>query len=337
MRGYIQKFMPLWPGCHLKQFLGEGSYGEVWECEFIDENGVCHTEAIKEVVVPTFSSGSLNGAKIQGLDPDGAKHYYESVLRATVKEADMMCTLSACDSVVQFHGYKVVDLSEIGEFGWSIYIRMEILQSLNEFLIEDGITYEEIARLGIDISRALELCQAENLVHRDIKPENLFFDPETRLFKLGDFGVAHYLDRPTAGKGRAGTLTHMPPEVYSGEKFSFSSDQYALGMIVYKLLNDNRIPCLPEYPQAYSVEDRDAALVKRLHGCEILLPASYKRDISIAGLTIKLDESVCMRDRLCEIATKAVANDCSKRHKDVSEFRSELEECLRMIQPKEEG
>lgn len=44
-------------------------------------------------------------------------------------------------------------------------------------------------------------------------------------------------------------------------------------MILYRLLNFNRIPLLPDYPQQYMPKDRDNALIRRLK-CESLpLPA----------------------------------------------------------------
>lgn len=328
MEGNILKFMPLWPNCKLGKYLGQGAYGEVWELIVKDDNGSTHNEAVKEILVPPFSSGSLEGAKLQGLDIDSAKKYYESVLKATVEEASMQCALSECETIVQFYGYQVKNLSEIGKYGWSIYIRMEILQSFNDFLLTRRISYEDIARLGIDIAKALETCQKHNLVHRDIKPDNLFYDSKKHLFKLGDFGISHYLDRPTAGKGKAGTLTHMPPEVYAGEDFGFSSDLYALGMILYKLLNDNRIPCLPPYPTPYDMEERDKALVNRLRGAILEYPASYKRNMDIQSPTIRYDASVLIKDKLCKIATKAIDADEKRRYKNASAFREVLESCL---------
>ena len=325
MNGYIQKFAPIWENSEVRECLGQGSYGEVWKVEFRDSEGSIHEEAVKEILIPPVSMGSLESARLQGLDIEGAKAYFYEVLQETKAEADMMCKLSVCNNIVHFYDYKIKDLESVGEYGWALYIRMEILQDLSSFLLKKKITYYEIAKLGIDISNALETCKQHNLVHRDIKPDNLFYDWANKCFKLGDFGLAHYLDRPTEGKGRAGTLTHMPPEVYAGSPFDFSSDQYALGMILYKLLNDNRIPGLPEYPIPFSPRERDYALVNRLQGAPVGLPASYQRDWSVKSPTIKEDASVYLRERLGEIATKAIASDPSKRYKDITAFRADLE------------
>lgn len=328
MNGYIQKFMPLWKNSELSDFLGQGSYGEVWKLIYKQEDRIIREDAVKEILIPPASMGSLKAAKLQGLDIEGAKIYFDKVLEATQAEVDMMHSLSECPNIVQFYDYQIKNLSVVGEYGWSLYIRMEILQDLSSFLLDGGITYYEIARLGIDISNALETCQKHNLVHRDIKPDNLFYDSHKKCFKLGDFGVSHYLDRPTEGKGRAGTLTYMPPEVYDGAPFNFSSDQYALGMILYKLLNDNRIPGLPEYPKPFSPKERDRALVARLHGAEVIMPSSYNRSDQIQSPTIRVDESISIRDSLCEIATKAVAKCPANRYANITEFKRTLERLI---------
>ena len=61
----------------------------------------------------------------------------------------------------------------------------------------------DVAKLGIDICRALEVCEEYGIVHKDIKPDNIFYSPETNTYKLGDFGISHFIKQPTEGKGKA--------------------------------------------------------------------------------------------------------------------------------------
>ncbi|MDE6086880.1 MAG: protein kinase, partial [Oscillospiraceae bacterium] len=276
--GYIKRFMPLWEGWKLDKFLGSGSYGNVWQViheAVSDSESVKEKEvaAIKEVIVPSPTAGTIEMACLQGLNLENARLYFAGALKETIAEANMQQTLSNCCNIVQFRDYQIKTLDQQDEFGWAFYILMDKVKAFPEYLMENGITVSKVIQLGIDLCHALERCQKSGIIHRDIKPENIFYCPQKNCFQLGDFGIARYLVRPTANKGRPGTLTHMSPEVYQGADFSYEDDLYAVGMILYKLLNYNRIPLLPDYPQQYMPNQRDEALICRLKGALLPLPA----------------------------------------------------------------
>ena len=52
---------------------------------------------------------------------------------------------------------------------------MELLHPLLPYVYQHPMARRDIIRLGIDICKALELCQRYNIIHRDIKPENIFY------------------------------------------------------------------------------------------------------------------------------------------------------------------
>lgn len=78
------------------------------------------------------------------------------------------------------------------------------------------------------------------MIHRGIKPENLLLGYQQEVL-LSDFGIAviaqssHHQD----GHEMAGTVTYMASEQLQG-KSQFSSDQYALGIVVYEWLCGER-------------------------------------------------------------------------------------------------
>ena len=99
---------------------------------------------------------------------------------------------------------------------------------------EEKLTEEDVLRLGIDLCRALEYCQKQNIIHRDIKPENIFVS-RFGEFKLGDFGIARNWDRGASGLSKKGTFSYMAPEMYKGEEYDSRADIYSLGIVLYKL------------------------------------------------------------------------------------------------------
>lgn len=330
MEELIRRLSPLWGQWEVEELLGAGSFGMVWKVRRPSDGKIA---AVKEVVVP-FLNGDLRTAYSEGLTVEGAKHYFRALMEETRKEVDLMQDMADCEQVVRFEDHQVVPLDGQGQFGWVILIRMELLVPFKTRLLEKGLDVREVARLGVDISRALEACRDRGIVHRDIKPDNLFYAPETGGFKLGDFGVAHYLERPTEGKGRAGTLTHMPPEVYQGAPFGTGADLYALGMILYRLLNDNRVPFLPPFPEPFTPRERDRALVRRLRGGEIPLPSisGYAAGSGVpeTGLGARFDEnSRALAAALGEIAQKAIAARPEERFSSPSALRRAIEDAQR--------
>lgn len=150
-------------------------------------------------------------------------------------------------------------------------IRMELLTPLNEYTREKGTWgKDEVIHLGIDICKALEICQKYDIIHRDIKPENIFV-ADYGNFKLGDFGIARIASQTSGASTRAGTNAYMAPEIYRGEHYGKTVDLYSLGLVLYRLLNDNRLPFMPQYPAPLRFQDRENAQAMRLSG------ASYTR------------------------------------------------------------
>lgn len=87
----------------------------------------------------------------------------------------------------------------------------------------------------------------------------------TGEYKLGDFGVARALEKTTSGLSKKGTYTYMAPEVFKGESYGSSVDIYSLGIVRYRLLNNNMEPFRTERTYA----DSEQALAWRVNGEQI--------------------------------------------------------------------
>lgn len=324
MESYYKHFDPIWPGYDTGDYIGSGSYGDVWELRDL-KHPERHNEVIKEVRIPPASSGGLEEARLQGLDYEGAKIFFEEMKQRALDEVSIMQMLSSCPNIVHISDCAVRELKETdGEVGWVIFIRMERLAEFKDKLIREGITVRELTSLGIDICRALEACEALGILHRDIKPENLFYEPESGRFKLGDFGVSCFLSRPTQEKGLAGTLTYMSPQIFQGMPSSPADDLYALGMVLYKLMNDNRVPFLPPYPEPFTPAQRDEALRIKLRGGKIPLPSALSSPAERLTLKVQNCPEEMLR-RLAYAALKAVDPDPDQRFPSAAAFRTELE------------
>ena len=83
---------------------------------------------------------------------------------------------------------------------------------------------------------------------------------------MGDFGIARTIEKTTGGLSKKGTESYMAPEVYLGKKYNEQVDIYSLGIVLYRFLNNNRLPFYPPVPEKISYSSREEALMKRMQG-----------------------------------------------------------------------
>eukprot|EP00933_Yihiella_yeosuensis_P013054 TRINITY_DN12273_c0_g1_i1.p1 TRINITY_DN12273_c0_g1~~TRINITY_DN12273_c0_g1_i1.p1 ORF type:complete len:341 (+),score=57.11 TRINITY_DN12273_c0_g1_i1:127-1149(+) len=98
-----------------------------------------------------------------------------------------------------------------------------------------GVPPEYIASITAQVMNGLDYLHKRKLLHRDIKPENILHNLQGQV-KLNDFGIAKDLDKTLAMAGTfVGTVTYMSPERCMGQDYSFASDIWSVGMVMYEL------------------------------------------------------------------------------------------------------
>ena len=254
--------------------IGEGSYGKVVEIER-NEFGLSMKSALKIISIPGNNS-ELKAVMGEGIDHKSLTSYFYGFVEEIIKEIAIMSKLKGHTNIVTYEDHRVIPHEE--HIGWDILIRMELLTSLPDYSEEHEITEQTVIKLGTDILTALEICQKHSVVHRDIKPENIFVSA-TGDFKLGDFGIARTIEKTTFGMSRKGTYPYMAPEVYQGKDSDILVDMYSLGLVMYRMLNDNRLPFFPTYPQKVTYTDRENALYRRMQGEPFQMPCHGSREL----------------------------------------------------------
>ncbi len=290
----------VWPEWHEDCVLGEGSFGKVYRAKRV-EYGRTFYSAIKVISVPK-SQQEVKTARSQGMNDTEIFNYFQSLVDNLLNEITLMDNLKGAQNVVGIDDYKIIQHE--GEIGWDIFIRMELLTPFDSFASNPQFSQKDVIRLGVDICTALETCEQNYIIHRDIKPDNIFVS-RFGEYKLGDFGIARKLEATQANLSRKGTLNYMAPEVYKSEEYGASVDIYSLGLVLYTLLNNNRIAFLPPYPQPIAYRDNEEALSKRLSGVPLDPPCNASASLSLVIL-------------------KACAYRAEDRYANATEFKNAL-------------
>ncbi len=303
---YCKKYEPFFGSWYAKRKLGEGNFGAVFAIER-EDFGTKYHAALKVISIPKNRS-ELDSIMNDTLDEIATERYLEQVVERIVREFELMAKLKGNTNVVSYEDHQVIKHSD--DAGWDILIRMELLTPMLSYFKTREITRADIVGVGIDICRALELCEKHNIVHRDIKPENIFVS-ESGDFKLGDFGIAKQVEESQAEQTKIGTPSYMAPEVVKGHKYDASVDMYSLGVVLYRFLNHNRTPFMPPFPNEISYGDKDRAFGERVN----------------SGKPFPMPTNVGSKE-LAKIILKACSYNPKDRYSSPAEMRKALENVL---------
>ncbi len=240
---YRDIIQSVWPDWQAKEILGKGSYGTVFRA-VKEKLGVGKESAIKVVHIPTDDNQIEQIRKSFHLSDKELKEYFYPEVEKLKEEVALMEKLGENEHCLHIQDFDILEEPE-GSIGWNILIRMELLESLESRISRGGITLGEVVSLGEDILSALETCESHRIIHRDIKPANIFVNSKG-VYKLGDFGIAKDLTLESRNLSHRGTDNYAAPEVCQGKDYSYNVDIYALGLVLYQLINKNKRPFFGE-------------------------------------------------------------------------------------------
>ena len=298
----IREFCPLWGEWELDRKLGEGSFGDVWKIKRNVVGGRVYYAAVKHISIPKDDS-EIKRLIGEGVftDEQSAIQYYDHMLQSIMNEIDAMHKLQGYTNIVSYEDHKVIPRKN--GIGYDLLLRMELLTPLTE-RIRYTMKVSDVVSLGKDIATAIHILDKHHMIHRDIKPQNIFVNDQ-EVYKLGDYGTARALGTGATAMSRKGTYNYMSPEIYHGQKADTRADIYSLGLVLYRLLNGNRLPFLPTDRNITST-DSDRAVARRVSG-ETLPPPKYADG------------------RLSAIVLKACAFDPNNRYQNAMELCQALE------------
>src|SRR6266478_3682184 len=216
--------MPLAPGTQLGPYeirasLGSGGMGEVYRAT--------DTRLRRDVAVKVLSSRLITESS--------AKQRFEREARtASALNDPHICTIY-----------------DVGEHEGQQFLVMELLegQTLKQYMDGQALAVEQVLKLGMQISGALQTAHGKGIIHRDLKPSNIFVTERGEI-KVLDFGLAKLLPRTdqdatlslalTEPLAVLGTLPYAAPEQLRGENTDARTDIWGLGTVLYEMATSQR-------------------------------------------------------------------------------------------------
>ncbi|MGA8276694.1 MAG: serine/threonine-protein kinase [Rhodanobacteraceae bacterium] len=126
------------------------------------------------------------------------------------------------------------------------YTVMEYVEgrSITEYCRERRSSLSERLHLFAQVCDAVAFAHRNLVIHRDLKPGNILVNSEDRV-KLLDFGIAKLIDAAAMRRDAEVTIApftpdYAAPEQLSGQPVTTATDVYALGVLLFELLTDER-------------------------------------------------------------------------------------------------
>jgi eukaryotic-like serine/threonine-protein kinase len=221
------------------------------------------------------------GVVYAALDPELSRAVALKLLRPGVALArsETEWIRAEAEAVARLSHPAIVTIFEVGRSEYGAFLVFELLQGegLDARTARGGMTPEEVIRIAIAVTSALEQAHAAGVLHRDLKPVNVFLC-ERGDVKVLDFGIAQLFDREaTPGSGTPG---YMAPEQRDGGAEDARTDLYALGVLLRSMLT----ACVPSTPAS-----RSSASLRQLVDL-LTQPDPCQRPASAREVLVRLSE-----------------------------------------------
>ena len=190
----------------------------------------------------------------------------------------------------------------------TVCMLMDYHQPLEKFLTGSIFFDEDLITLALGVCDALTACKEHGVLHLDVQPRNIYAD-DLFSVKLGDFSHSLLVSDAASNRIPRGTPGYMAPEVYREGICSERSDIYSLGLVIYYLFNQKKLP----FTEGVTKEE---AIQKRVDGTPLPEIRMESRDL---------------QNDLNRVIRKACACDPEERYPDLSEMRKDLEKLLEYL------
>ncbi len=193
--------------------IGKGNYGKATLCKSILDNELY---VLKSIKISKMTEEQISSAQMEVELLKNLKHPY--IIR-------YISSIYTSKSIVI-----VTEYAECGDIGRIVKIQ----KNLNTHL-----RIEVVMNWFVQICFAVKYLHDRKVLHRDLKLSNIFVNSKGEI-KLGDFGISKLLDSTSElADTIIGTPYYLSPEICNKESYSYKSDIWSLGCLIYELLTNH--------------------------------------------------------------------------------------------------
>ncbi len=132
----------------------------------------------------------------------------------------------------------VCRMYEYGQDGELRYISMEFVSGTDLKKVvqaQGGLPADTAFAVALEIAAGLQAIHEVGIIHRDLKAQNIMLDARG-VVRIMDFGMSKESGTQATAIGMVmGSPEYMSPEQAEGQPVSFTTDVYALGIVIYEL------------------------------------------------------------------------------------------------------
>ena len=196
-----------------EKVLGKGSFGSVYLVRRKQDNKIY---ALKTVIMEKLNKKEQENS---------------------VNEVSILASVNHPNVI----GYKEAFWDDEGGTGSSLNIVMEYaddgdLHSKIEKMKKAGGFFKEpiIWSYAIQMIEGLKALHDKKIMHRDLKSANIFLVKDNHQCKLGDMNVSKVIKEKVL-RTQTGTPYYASPEVWNDNPYSYKSDLWSIGCVIYEL------------------------------------------------------------------------------------------------------
>lgn len=196
----------------LAEVIGRGGMGQVWRA---------HDEVLHRIVAIKELTGSMYVSQAD-----------LRVLHARTRTEARAAARISHPGVVTVH-----DVLDHDDRPWIVMEYVDgpsLADAITEHGPEGRLPVPEVARIGLEVLRALGAAHGAGVLHRDVKPANILLGPDGRAL-ITDFGIAAIEGDSTITRTGeiVGSIDYLAPERVRGADPGPASDLWSLGATLY--------------------------------------------------------------------------------------------------------
>ena len=196
---------------------------------------------VKIISVPA-SQTKLDALLLTGAYPDknAALAYFKDMADGIADEKKILDNLAQLEGVVSFEDCQIVPMED--ETGYDVYLLSEYRLTLERQNAKQPMTQLAAVNLGLDMCAAMSACRRSGYMFVDLKPSNIFVVGD-KEYKVGDLGFVRLNSLKYESLPDKYRSCYTAPELE--DPFAYLNDTmdiYSLGLILYQVFNDGKLP-----------------------------------------------------------------------------------------------